>query len=295
MSQQKDDEGPLPKSRLPSGADTVILLGGLPASGKTTLARQLMDYYSPCAVHLEYDDIEDSLASATSVDDDRLEAWNRARQVALKQLEEGLQEKVSIPRIFLVDDNFHLRGMRKQIHRRLLRYKPIRFVILWMQTTFDECSSRNQKRKRQIPAHVMEKMIQIIEPPRAVWEGYWLKVEQKTPLEEITAFIDACLDIIDQPETIDERQQEADRQSTLTSQSSIWDKVLRGWVRKVALHDKGLALQANEARKELMKDTRHTHVDTFQQDACARFVSFIIPEDESGRQLKLLQLLKSSK
>ena len=298
MSQPKnDDQGPRSVSRQydrSTGGDTVILLGGLPASGKTTLARQLMEHYGPCAVHLEYDDIEESL---TLGDGDRREAWNGARRVALKQLEEHLLTpgKPRIPRIFFMDDNFHLRGMRKQIHRLLLAYKPIRFGILWMQVTLEECIVRNQNRKRQVPSDVIEKMIQSIETPRAAWEAYWLKVDPRTPLEDVIAFIDGCLDIVDLPDSIDEEQQEADRQSTLASQSSNLDKMLRGWVRKVALYDKSLALQANEARKEVMKEGKHDVVDRSAHDMCAQFVSFIVPDDEDGCQLKLLQLLTISK
>ena len=138
-------------------------------------------------------------------------------------------------------------------------------------------------------------MIQSIETPRAAWEAYWLKVDPRTPLEAMIAFIDGCLDIVDLPDSIDEEQQEADRQSTLASQSSNLDKMLRGWVRKVALYDKSLALQANEARKEVMKEGKHDVVDRSAHDMCAQFVSFIVPDDEDGCQLKLLQLLTISK
>jgi tRNA uridine 5-carbamoylmethylation protein Kti12 len=274
---------------------TVVLLCGRPASGKTTLARKLVDHYKKSAVHLEYDELEESLASTTS-EDDRREAWNGARRMALQQLEEHLGEKDRISRIILIDDNFHLRGMRKQIHRLLLGYRPVRFGILWMETPHDECVRRNQNRTRQIPAHVMEKMNQIIEPPRAAWEEYWLKVDQRTPLESILMFIDECWDIMDIPETLDSEQKQADRQGTLLSQSHNWDKLLRGWVGMVARYDKGLAVQANEARKVVMREMKDVHCEIWEEDTvCARFVSLVMPDGQSENQLKLLQLLKSCK
>jgi len=281
---------------------TVILMGGLPASGKTTLARQLVERYTKthhCVVHLEYDAIEDSLSSTAAISDDddpRRQVWNETRHIVMKRLEEYLSDRPNnvSPRIFLIDDNFHLRGMRKKIHRLLLGYKPIRFGILWMETPLEECVRRNHNRIRPIPSHVMEKMNQIIEVPRSAWEEYCLKVDQRTSFDAIIAFVDECADISDLPVTIiDERKQEADRQGTLGNQSHNWDNLLRGWVRKVALYDKTLAVQANVARKEMIREMKQATIDLCEEDQCLRFVSLIIPNDESGNQSRLLQLLKT--
>jgi tRNA uridine 5-carbamoylmethylation protein Kti12 len=289
-------DGPtLPSGQRLTTAPTIVLLGGLPASGKSTLARQLVKHYPKNAIHLEYDELEDSLAS-TMLENDRREAWNLARQMALKQLEEQLLENGRTYRIFLVDDNFHLRGMRKQIHRLLLRYKPIRFGIIWLATPKEECLRRNQGRKRRIPVHVMEKMNQIIEPPRAAWEENWLNVDQKTPIEAITRFIDECWDIIDLPDAIDHEQQEVDRQGTLASQSHNWDKILRGWVGKVAIFDKRLARKANEARKEVIRSLKPKKCDLCREEnICDLFVSFVLPDSQRENKLQLLKLLKDSK
>ena len=133
-------------------------MAGLPASGKSTLARKLVQRFNENdrinkipesnkkrqkLIHIEYDDLEDNLLSSittegTEIDettdevgDQRREAWNQARQHAVQQLEGGLQKiigassnetstSVKTDTIILMDDNFHLRGMRKQIHRLLL-------------------------------------------------------------------------------------------------------------------------------------------------------------------------------
>ena len=91
---------------------TVILLAGLPASGKSTLARKLRERFNHenhtdttaermedneitrhRLIHIEYDDLEDFLLSPTdagkSDDDDetgnrRRDAWNQARQKAVE-------------------------------------------------------------------------------------------------------------------------------------------------------------------------------------------------------------------
>ena len=122
---------------------TVILLCGLPGSGKSTLASKLLDEMSSSLTtlkYIEYDALEEisyqrikKEQPSKSKDDDlessdtacRLEAWNQARNMALHKLESCLRssddEQQDEHQTILLDDNFHLRGMRKQIHRLLLR------------------------------------------------------------------------------------------------------------------------------------------------------------------------------
>ena len=109
---------------------TVILLCGLPASGKSTLSRQIIEISSSSSssnnhhpklkntniIHLEYDALEDELLEEkrimkhiitsdegedTQNNDDhnhkiiqtaRIEAWNETRSVALKEVEIAIEE-----------------------------------------------------------------------------------------------------------------------------------------------------------------------------------------------------------
>ncbi|OEU16190.1 hypothetical protein FRACYDRAFT_238778 [Fragilariopsis cylindrus CCMP1102] len=198
---------------------TVILLAGLPASGKSSLAQKLrkqFDYHNnTCTtddchrrrlIHIEYDVLEEDLLllssteeyEETSNNDDtcwknrRRDAWNQARQIAIEQMEKEMQSETvinddsssrrSTNTIILMDDNFHLRGMRKQIHRSLLRYQQqqqstslnmnLRFGTLYIKTPINICLERNRVRsgRRRVPDDVIIKMDAAFEPPRTAWE-----------------------------------------------------------------------------------------------------------------------------
>lgn len=273
---------------------TVILLGGLPASGKSTLARRLVETLGSGAIHLEYDQLEDSLVE-NRIKEERREAWHEARKVAVSELETRLLQAKSsddCPFIFLLDDNFHLRGMRKQIHRMLLKYKPIKFGIIWMKTPMETCLDRNQHRERKVPHHVFEKMGLAVELPRAVWEENCLLVDENTPFQSVISFVESCSEIVDLPETIDEEQQEVDRQLTLQSQKHNCDKLLRRWVGTIAKYDKRRAAHANEARRNAMKLlSSDTYTNTDDDDLMILFVSLAIADVESRHHV--IQLLRN--
>jgi tRNA uridine 5-carbamoylmethylation protein Kti12 len=243
--------------RLPSSSETtaVILFGGLPASGKSTMARKIKDYFHDTrrVVHLEYDALEDQIASEQQEKDD-IAAWNEARLTAVQQLEGILKTPPNAALLILMDDNFHLRGMRKKIHRLLLNYRPIRFGVIWMETDLDVCLQRNGLRERRIPHDVLLKMKLNLESPRSNWERNWISVSDDTAFKSILSFVQDCEEIQDLPDdtTIDPRQQERDRLKTLENQRHLWDKLLRTWVGQVAKHDKTLARGANAARKEML-------------------------------------------
>lgn len=291
-----------------SRSTTVILLAGLPASGKSTLARRLKEEYcrrgeetGRRAIHLEYDELEDSIVSQKT-EEARREAWNQARQVAVHQLEERLREQFAAvtsndhshpPLLVLLDDNFHLRGMRKQIHRLLLNYKPISFGIIWVQAPLEKCMERNRDRQRQVPDSVLEKINETMELPRAAWESNWISVVDETPLQDILAFVESCPEILDLPEKADEEQQEADRQLTMQNQSHNWDNILRTWVGKVAKYDKTLAKGANEARKSVMKLAKDNDGNLTQDDFISAFVELVVADDKSKSQDELVALLKN--
>ena len=273
---------------------TVILFGGLPASGKSTLARNIQEYYymlnnntNKKVIHLEYDALEDEIVSKQQQQDegeDRILAWNQARYVAVQNLERIIakhqkdddmdnnndnHDETSL--VILLDDNFHLRGMRKQIHRKLLNIKNrhdknIRFGIIWMDTDLEMCLERNSNRQQQpqqpqpqqrrnIEKHVIQKMNRVMELPTNYWEGYWIYGNQVT-FSNLIDFIENCDDIQDVKEEDDDdhdpEQQERDRKKTLDNLRHSCDKLLRSWVGKVAKYDKSLASSANIARKELL-------------------------------------------
>jgi tRNA uridine 5-carbamoylmethylation protein Kti12 len=260
---------------------TVVLLCGLPASGKSSLASKLKDQIENLA-HIEYDVLEQQLLMGYSDDSEerKREAWNQARLLALEELEKHLgTEEITL---ILMDDNFHLRGMRKQIHRLLLGYENINFGILWMCTPVEKCIERNQTRPDKVPKEVIFKLHATMELPRVAWEVSWLKVSVDTPTDDIVKFITECPPIIELEEERDPELIEADRLHTLRNQRVIWDQRLRTWVGQVAKFDKKLAKNANAARKEVL--VRLKQNDEFIHDDQTLLDSFLnlVVQSEEG-------------
>ncbi|VEU34848.1 unnamed protein product [Pseudo-nitzschia multistriata] len=308
----------------------VVLLSGLPASGKSTLAKSLEARYNRCAgdadepgrrlIHIEYDELEDSLlppnGDAEESNDTasrRRDAWNRARESALERMERELRtlgNERGLPpsplppdgsggalasHVVLMDDNFHLRGMRKQIHRLLLGYRPIRFGILHLDTPLEVCLERNRNRsgRRRVPDDVIVKMATVLEPPRAAWEaGSAMTIvggsgedpgEGKT-LEDIVRFLEQCPAIVEVPPEapIDPEQLAADRARTRESRVHNLDRLLRACVGTVARFDKRRAGAANAARKKLMEDFRAGCIDFATVDSgdggvADAFLDLVVP------------------
>lgn len=259
---------------------TVVLLCGLPASGKSSLASKLKDQIENLA-HIEYDVLEQQILAGSSNDSEEWEreAWNQVRLLALQELEKHL----GTAEIIIMDDNFHLRGMRKQIHRLLLGYENINFGILWMCTPVEECIERNRTRPDKVPEEVIQKLHATMELPRVAWEANWLQISAETPTDNIVKFITECLPIIELEEVRDPELIEADRRQTLQNQRVIWDQRLRTWVGQVAKFDKKLAKDANAARKEVLarlkQNDESIHDDQTLQDS---FLNLVVQSEEDS-------------
>ena len=287
---------------------TVILLVGLPASGKSTLAKELISKRE--LVHIEYDDIEDDIfllgskfddsngqvKTADKADDEeensqRRQAWNQARNEAIKKLQEILHGSSDKPDVIIMDDNYHLRGMRKEIHRLLLNHQPIRFGIIWVTTPLEICLERNHTRRRKVPDYVILRMNESFEPPtRVIWEKNYITVTETTPLDDILNFIDNCPDIIDLPEGPDLEQQAADRAKTLSSQIHAFDKLLRSFVGQIAKYDKRYARAANDARKALLQQLKESLLEIDNNvNLKEAFIDLVIPldNDENSQSTRI--------
>jgi tRNA uridine 5-carbamoylmethylation protein Kti12 len=111
----------------------VILWCGLPAVGKSTLARSLSEFLLQRDTHdngnvdlhvIEYDALQHQLLQQNTLTE--LEAWRQARILAFEQLTTLLRQAQHEPAItttikrkktwILLDDTFHLASMRKQVY-----------------------------------------------------------------------------------------------------------------------------------------------------------------------------------
>jgi tRNA uridine 5-carbamoylmethylation protein Kti12 len=239
------------------------------------------------------------------------EAWNQARVMAMEILQHELEAAVvfstanhnnagcqhtmdieeetatALSTIILLDDNFHLRGMRKQIHRLLLRYNNnnnnnnkesirVQFGILWITCSVEMCLERNRQRniqqqqqqqqqqqlRDQVTDQIIRTMNETFEPPtKAAWEiSNTLIISQDTSFQRILDFVEHCPDIVDVvgPSAVEEQQHQQqqatiDRAKTLANQTHKLDQMLRRWVGQIAKYDKNYAKAANVARKELLQ------------------------------------------
>ena len=119
-----------------------------------------------------------------------LQAWRDARQVAMHVLSTALKEECSAKcsrgrrsrSLLVLDDNFHLRSMRKQIYQLCQQHVAehdegsstehcrLYFAVIWVESPVEVCHQRNEQRppERRVPRHVLEKLARVAEVPVAV-------------------------------------------------------------------------------------------------------------------------------
>lgn len=161
--------------------DQLLLLVGLPGAGKSSFCALLPtlfvpDTFSEVRVHC-FDEVEQSLAKGDQFDPD---VWRQARARIMAQLAESVQASKSScderevgghrvtkkPTLFVLDDNFYLRSMRKpyfQLARTHgLHYKTIAFDI-----GPEECKRRNAQRegRARVPDFTIDDMAGSMEWP----------------------------------------------------------------------------------------------------------------------------------
>jgi tRNA uridine 5-carbamoylmethylation protein Kti12 len=199
----------------PSTPSSVValLLCGLPASGKSSLAKQVCEKVQQSSNHdsffrtgschlIEYDALQESL---TDNETDILEAWRQTRGIALRDFQKVLSECVesletqkqtddsSLSSLVILDDNFHLPSMRKQVYQSCQKVVAshsngagnssvdVYFGIVYFDTPVALCLERNRHRHRQrqraqsvvVSDEVIVKMHDTLQPPpvpNAFWE-----------------------------------------------------------------------------------------------------------------------------
>jgi tRNA uridine 5-carbamoylmethylation protein Kti12 len=302
---------------------TVLLLCGLPGAGKSSLSAQWAatsstitgedDDTTPTTMAvIEYDHLQDAalLEVSMMIDDDddntdrALFAWRQSRQKALESLQGYLisrsDDDVSV---ILLDDNFFLRSMRKQVHQVCQRciaaataadessMLEIYFGVVWVDTPLDVCLERNRDRgaSRQVPEDVITRMHQRMEPPdpkKATWEQAVLRLDTNgsnnnnhNDNQENTHSIPKQLarfvhDIATLTEPVcppvdpaRERQRiESERHRTRASVLHRVDQYLRCCVTSVAKVRPRSARHANQVRKQVFRTQKLTSDDPGRSD-----------------------------
>ena len=197
--------------------EVVVVLLGLPASGKSTLCRQLKERAverGETVLTVDYDALIPLARQAKMVEEEG--AWKKERETIgqavssllhqmhsndvsdtsssmpyLSQLKEscltlGKETKVTV----LVDDNNYLSSMRKPWHR-LARERSAGFCQIFVQTSSEQAKARNSMREAEerVPASVIDSMADRLEPPRPLVQAW----------EELSFTVSAMVMYIVQP------------------------------------------------------------------------------------------------
>jgi len=306
----------------------ILLLVGLPASGKSCFARKLCEKIksddnkkTTSVYHIEYDSIVESIAyqkkkkaeendrkekftSMNNNDDEKtneylLESWRESRQVALDQLRSYLEEEEasisSSLKIIIIDDNMHLRSMRKSIYKQCQDYiivssssskkeKSVYLGIIYINTPLSICIQQNQTRpkNRLIPTPIIENMSFKLEPPdpsKASWEKNFIVVDTTTT-NSIDEIIDtkvyndwipsllknsSPIPLSLKEEEVNLELLEQERKATRENQLHQYDQYTRKWVGIVAKMNNKMAGRANLVRKKLLSDLNNNKKDKQQQ------------------------------
>ena len=212
-----------------------------------------------------------------------LEAWRQSRIDALHKLKDTLQSHFTSDVItnksllVVIDDNFHLKSMRREIFRSCQEVSAdhkstIGFVTLFVSTPLEVCIERNKQRqgKHRVPDAVIQKMAAIIEPPDpsktyGSFEKIYLTMNNHDRaddevLEQIHRRLKESLSSPIPPkcevsaEEIAQLESERARQreDTLKCELQRLDQLLRKLVGAVGRVDKSKTKLANEARKKIL-------------------------------------------
>jgi tRNA uridine 5-carbamoylmethylation protein Kti12 len=275
----------------------VVCVAGIPCSGKSEICRNLGKDWK----WIEYDDLESQQLqellttqdstneSHRSVDESNLSltAWRNARKIALETLEELLRKAEGDGAVetlrtrtqyVILDDNFHLRSMRRDVYQMCLRYSSsclVYFGVVWVETSLATCLDRNGRRSRvHVDEAVIRKLAQHAERPllrkdrpdqnpklgQHLWESACLLVsgEDETIPEATTTVRDfvASLKLTYESLRDDrlEREYRSDGDRRITQQSFLHrlDLSLRRCVKAVAASDPGLGGHANQIRQGIL-------------------------------------------
>ncbi|KAK9817333.1 hypothetical protein WJX74_010665 [Apatococcus lobatus] len=161
----------------------LLLLCGLPASGKSTLSRALQDFCSQQEQHTRCQVLstDNAQAELSGGEDFNAKLWKAARRGVLQQTECLLRTAFGAAThtrlLLIVDDNMQYRSMRREFFQ-VARDARSAFVQLYISLPVELALKRNGQRTLQtrVPDAVIHRMAATLELPgapgsRAAWDA----------------------------------------------------------------------------------------------------------------------------
>lgn len=142
----------------------LTLLIGLPASGKSTLARQWVTD-SPCCVLISTDAIRATLFGSETIQGPWPLVWREIDaqfRYAIGQTHHGLACGA------IYDATNAVRRQRREVMQLAIALGFTQITGIWLDCSLETCLARNRMRSRQVPPDVIEKMYRCLQgaPPR---------------------------------------------------------------------------------------------------------------------------------
>lgn len=141
----------------------LIILIGLPASGKSTLARQIVSKYPQCRL-ISTDAIRAKLFGDEAIQGPWLQVW--------QEVQYQFQQAVTQTSLAIYDAT-NAQGQQRRQAIALARETGFSYITgLWLDKSLELCLERNKQRQRQVPEEVIMKMYQqLIDAPPSCAEG----------------------------------------------------------------------------------------------------------------------------
>ncbi|KAL7484883.1 hypothetical protein ACHAW6_010495 [Cyclotella cf. meneghiniana] len=265
---------------------------------------------------------QNGTSEGTGFDLHDLESWRKSRKTARSKLKDALRAHFSSEEDFssrakslliIMDDNFHLKSMRRDIYRTCQEFltelstSTIGFITLYVSTPLEVCIEQNNKRegKQRVPEVVVRRMADVIEPPDpskpyGSFERFHATIQNFSnnddshldnmgPCASMMTQIGQCLqEALSSPVRPKnelsakkiaqlEAERARQREATLNCQLQRLDQMLRKLVGGVGRVDKSKSKSANEARKKMLDSFKSKNMVGVNDDSIVNeFTSLVL-------------------
>jgi len=276
---------------------TICLVFGLPAVGKTTLSRTLIEYmhrhtsYHCCL--FTYDELMPEKIVFEEKKGNNSGIWKMHRSRVFQHIENSLitlrgtnykdalkdtpNEKLcqcfrydtptaGVQHIVLIDDNLFYKSMR-HIFYQLARKYECSFCQIYLEDNLDTLFKRNSSREDMVTMETILKMnllFAVPDPQQNLWEKNTLMLSkvfsgERETVQKVLLYIEKCFNDVVKPLLTEEeiKERTLNRQKNLESYCHQCDQLLRKHISKQMMEAKSKGLQKVELQN--MAEKLNTH------------------------------------